>query len=242
MELKNLDKAMEIVGKLIASEEISENGANSALYQEYSNNPEVYDIVLASLKKMNLNVYEYANSLFVSPGENNKTFGYTNEELRRELGVKYNKDLYLAYFVMYNVLTEFYSNSKQYSYTDFIRIEDAINAVNVALSGVLDRESGIVLDEIEENSFKQIALSWDELPATGSGELADQRAAKNSKAGFVKLVFNFMVAQDLLSEGEGRYFPTNRLKALMENYFEDYRGRLASLLSEKKEESDDATD
>jgi hypothetical protein len=50
--------------------------------------------------------------------------------------------------------------------------------------------------------------------------------------GFVKMVFNFCVMQDLMIENEGRYYATDRFRALVENYFDDYHGRLAELLSD----------
>ena len=39
-----------------------------------------------------------------------------------------------------------------------------------------------------------------------------------------------MVSQGLFVENDDRYYPTDRFKALSENYFEDYRGRLYQLL------------
>ncbi|MGN0481140.1 MAG: DUF6063 family protein [Lachnospiraceae bacterium] len=234
MESKNLDKAMDIVGRLIACEEVSESGANALMYQEYSTNSEVYDIVHQILKRLNLAIYEYNNSLFVSAGENNRIFGYTNEELRSKLGVKLNRELYLAYFVMYCTLTVFYSSSQSFTYTEFVTVEDVVKTVDVEFEGVFDKSCGIVLDEIEENSIKQIALCWDELPTITTQDAIGARAARNSKAGFVKTVFNFMAEQNLLAEGAGRFYPTDRLKALMENYFEEYRGHLATLLSKER--------
>ena len=127
MENRNLDKALDIVSKLITGENVSERGANAALYQEYNNNGEVYDIVHMSLKKMNIHMYEYANGLYVSAGENNRAFGYSNEELRREIGIRNNRELYLAYFVIYNVLTFFYQSSDSTAYSEFVRVEDIIS-------------------------------------------------------------------------------------------------------------------
>ena len=63
MENRNLDKALDIVSKLIQGENVSEKGANATLYQEYNTNAEVYDIVHMSLKKFNLNIYEYNNHI-----------------------------------------------------------------------------------------------------------------------------------------------------------------------------------
>ena len=116
-----------------------------------------------SLKKLNLNIYEYNNGLYVSAGDNNRVFGYSNEELRNVLGLRVNKELYLAYFIIYNIITEFYSDTMSSTYAEFIRLEDIIKNVDKTTGGIVDKSAGLVLDEVEENSFKQIALTWDEL-------------------------------------------------------------------------------
>ena len=56
------------------------------------------------------------------------------------------------------------------------------------------------------------------------------RAARNSKTGFVKMVLNFCVSQGLLMEAQSRYYPTDRFKALIENYFDEYKGRMAEIM------------
>ena len=222
MENRNLEKALDIVSKLITGEELTERGDNSSLYQEYNNNAEIYDIVHMSLKKLNLSIYEYNNGLYVSAGENNRVFGYTNEELRKELGIKVNKDLYMAYFVIYNIITEFYTASSNTTYVEFVKVEDIVKNVDYSVSAIIDKKLGMIIDDIEENSFKQIALSWDELPVITVEDTADVRAARNSKTGFVKMVLNFCVSQGLLMEAQSRYYPTDRFKALIENYFDEY--------------------
>lgn len=45
------------------------------------------------------------------------------------------------------------------------------------------RAQGLCLIEVEENSFKQIALTWDELPVTTVEDQTGARAARNSKSG-----------------------------------------------------------
>ena len=57
MENRNLDKALDIVSKLVNGESVAEKGDNSGLYQEYNTNAEVYDIVHMTWKKFNLNSY-----------------------------------------------------------------------------------------------------------------------------------------------------------------------------------------
>lgn len=233
MENRNLDKALDIVSKLIMGEKISESKDNSQLYQEYNTNTEVYDIVHMSLKKFNLNIYEYNNSLYVSAGDNNKVFGYTNEELRNKLGLRVNRELYLVYFIIYNIITEFYTDSASTTYAEFVRVEDIVKNVDSSVSAIIDKKLGMIIDDVEENSFKQIALSWDALPVITVADTADVRAAKNSKTGFVKIALNFCVSQELLMEAQNRFYPTDRFKALIENYFDGYKGRMAELMQEQ---------
>lgn len=233
MENRNLDKALDIVSKLIMGEKISESKDNSQLYQEYNTNAEVYDIVHMSLKKLNLNIYEYNNSLYVSAGDNNKVFGYTNEELRNKLGLRVNRELYLVYFIIYNIITEFYTDSASTTYAEFVRVEDIVKNVDSSVSAIIDKKLGMIIDDVEENSFKQIALSWDALPVITVADTADVRAAKNSKTGFVKIALNFCVSQELLMEAQNRFYPTDRFKALIENYFDGYKGRMAELMQEQ---------
>lgn len=228
MESRNIEKALEISAKLAAGETVSEQGTNAALYQEYSTNPEVYDMVLLSLKKMELSVYEYNNSLFAAPKAHGSLFGYSNEALRRELGLRTNGELYLAYFIIYNIIMEFYTDTISATYAEFVRVEDIVRKVDDTTAGIVDKK----------NSFRSLALSWDSLPAA-TVELSELRAAKNSKSGFVKLVCNFLVSQQLLSDNQERYYPTDRFRAVVENYFDESRGRIMELLDQSGEERDE---
>lgn len=239
MENRNLEKALEIFSSLITGEEISRTSKEtSSLYDEYIDNPQVYDIVTLMCKKMNLSLYEYKDTLYISPGNGNKIFGYSNEELKKEIGIKVNRELYLCYFVMYGVVTRFYTDSASETFTEYVRSEDIINAVDSMLDSTLKSINLLSLDDVKENSFRAICGLWEELPLIVSEENTTVKAARGSKAGFVKMVFNFMEKQKLLYENDGRYYPTNRLKALMENYFGQLKGELYNVL---KGESEDAT-
>lgn len=232
MDSRNLDKAIEIYSKLISGEDISrKHPENSALYDEYYGNAEVYDIVGTIMKKLNLSIYEYQDSLYITAGEGNRVFGYTNDDMKKLLGLRLNKELYLCYFLMYMILLYFYKDSESYQFKEYIRPEKVVEETTKYLNGITKDLSVLVTEEIEQDSFRAVALMWDELPAvssTADGETA--RAAKNSRAGYVKLTFNFLTAQKLFVETADRYYPTDRFKALSENYFEEYRGRLYQLL------------
>lgn len=227
MTEKELDKALDIVSLLIQREEVSLK-KNTALYEDYENNAEVYDMVNKVLKKMNISIYEYNYGLYATAGENNKVFGYTNEELKKEIGVKLNRELYLCYFIIYTVITRFYRDSKNPTFAEYVKMEEVISGVDTSLSQIIKDVKVLNLNEVEINSFKEIALTWEDIPMVSKEGM--QRASRSSKSGFVKIVLNFMITKELLIETEGRYYPTDRMKAMVENYFDSYKGRLYEIM------------
>lgn len=235
MDERNLEKALEIVAALLAGEEISRaKNKNIAFYETYIANQQVYELVHKLLQSYDLNLYEYKDALYITAGQSNRTFGYTNEELKRALGIRLNKELYLCYFIIYNIMTYFYHDSAGHTFVEFIRIDETIRLVDQALATVMRKLQKSVFEKTEEYSFKELALLWEDLPIL-SKEEGIMRAARNSKAGYVKTVFNFLLSQNLFLENQERYYPRNRMRALMENYFEEHQGRLREIMMDKGE-------
>lgn len=231
MDSRNMDKALDIYAKLTMGEEVRRSHPETGiLYEEYFSNAEVYEILNRLLKKLNLNIYEYKEALYLTAGEGNRVFGYSNEELKRLIGLRYNKELYLGYFVMYQILLLFYQDSASYQFREYVKLEEIAKEVTGALSGITKDLSVYAMDDIEENSFKTIALLWEELPLVTNEDRDQLRASRASQMGFTKLICNFLLSQNLFVEVNERYYPTDRMKALTEQYFEDYRGRIYELL------------
>ena len=229
METRNLEKALELISDLIQGEE------NPVLYEEYISNSEVYRLTNMIAKKMGLSIYEYQNHLYLTSGEHNRVFGFTNEELKKTIGVRLNRELYLCYYIIYVIMTRFYQDSATYSHIEYVKIDDIIQAVDKGLAAIISKIEILVLSEIEENSFRTLALMWEDLPVIATEDSVVRRAARNSKIGYVKMVVNFMVSQRLLLEAQERYYPTMRFRALMENYYTEHQGRLYELLNGKEE-------
>lgn len=231
MEEKSLEKALDIYSTLITGQEVSRSNADTReLYEEYYGNQAVYDITNRLMKKLNLNVYEYEDSIYITAGDGNRIFGYTNDDMKRLLGLRVNKELYMVYFIMYNALLSFYQDSGSYQVKEYVKLSDMLEQVSSYLSRITSDLSVYSMNELEEDSFKTIALLWDELPAVTSDDKDKNRASRASRIGYIKLTFNFLVAQKLFVEVEDRYYPTKRFKAIAENYFEEYKGRIYKVL------------
>ena len=154
------------------------------------------------------------------------------------MGLRYNRELYLCYFIMYQILLAFYSDSATYQFKEYIKLETVMEEVTKALS-VFTKDIAIYdMEEEQEESFQAVALLWDELPASTGENQEDIKASRASKASFVKLTFNFLIGENLFVEVDRRYYPTERFRALVEHYFEDYRGQIYEALSNMKTESD----
>lgn len=231
MEEKSLEKALDIYSTLITGQEVSRSNPDTReLYEEYYGNQAVYDITNRLMKKLNLNVYEYEDSIYITAGDGNRIFGYTNDDMKRLLGLRVNKELYMVYFIMYNALLSFYQDSASYQVKEYVKLSDMLEQVSSYLSRITSDLSVYSMSELEEDSFKTIALLWDELPAVTSDDKDKNRASRASRVGYIKLTFNFLVAQKLFVEVEDRYYPTKRFKAIAENYFEEYKGRIYKVL------------
>lgn len=231
MEERSLDKALDIYAALITGQEVSRSNPDTReLYEEFYSNSAVYDITTRIMKKLNLNIYEHGESIYVTAGEGNRIFGYSNDDMKRLLGLRLNKELYMVYFIMYHALLFFYQDSATYQVKEFVRMEDLMEQVSDYLSTITSDLSVYSMDELSQESFKTIALLWDELPVTTSDDREKNRASKASRTGYLKLTFNFLVSQKLFVEVEGRYYPTGRFQAIAENYFEEYKGKIHQVL------------
>lgn len=231
MDHRSLDKAMDIFALLITGETISRT-SHPELYEAYSSQAEVYDILDAVIKKSNLQLYEYRNALYISAGDQNRVFGFTNEELKKAIGLRLNRELYLAYLIIYDVMTLFYETTVSEAALSYVRTDMVIESSTSLLKGVMEKLPAIAKNEIEENSFQTLALMWDDLPlVTENEDLSTLKAARGSKTGFVKLVFNFLISQQLFAEAGGKYYITQRMQALIENYYDSHKGRLYEMIS-----------
>lgn len=227
MEERSLDKALDIYSALITGQEISRSNPDTReLYEDFYSNSAVYDITTKLMKKLNLSIYEYNDAIYLTAGEGNRLFGYTNDDMKRQLGLRLNRELYMVYFIMYNALLSFYQDSASYQVKEYVKQEDIMEQVGTYLSAITSDLSVYSMSELEADSFKSIALLWDELPVVTSDDKDKNRASRASRTGYVKLTFNFLISQKLFAEVEDRYYPTDRFKAIVENYFEEYKGKI----------------
>ncbi len=234
---KALAKALDIYSVLATGRSISQQDKETAaLYNAFYSDSEVYDITTGLLSRLNLKLYEYNESLFVTAGSGNKVFGYTNDDLKKQLGLRLNKELYLVYFIMYEALLMFYKTSDTYQIKDYIRIDELIEAVTKDLKRISDDIPSFTEDVEQEGSFAAIAILWDSLPPMISEDKDRNKASKGSRMGYGKLTANFMNSEGIFTVVDDRLYPTDRFHAIAENYFEGSGSAIYEQLKNAKDE------
>ena len=232
MEEKSLEKALEIYSALITGKIVSkQNKETRDLYNDFYSDSLVYEITTKLLKSLNLSLYEYNDSIFISAGDGNKVFGYTNDDLKKAMGLKLNKELFLVYFIIYQALLYFYTDSSTYQIKEYLKLDELIMLVSQAADRIAKEDE--IFEKDEDNSretFRNIALFWHELPTATSEDKDRNKASRGSKLGFVKLTFNFLSEEKLFNCVDDRFYPTDRFRAIAENYFEEYKGKVYALL------------
>ena len=219
---KSLEKALDIYSVLATGKSISsKDKETSELYNAFYADTEVYDTVMGLLSRLNLKLYEYNESIFLTAGTGNKVFGYTNDDLKKTMGLRLNKELYLVFFIVYEMLLQFYKTSDTYQVKDYVRIDEIIDAVNKDLGRISSDASVYSEDDIGDRSFKAVALLWDGLPPMISEDKDRNKASRGSRMGYVKLASNFMNGEGVFTIVDDRLYPTDRFHAIAENYFED---------------------
>ena len=232
MEDRSLNKALDIYSALITGQSISQKDkATSELYNAFYSDSEVYDITTKILARQGLKLYEYNESLFVTAGNGNKVFGYTNDELKHLMGLRLNVELYLVFFITYEVLLYFYKSTDTYQVREYVRTDEIINAVTKDLKAVLG--DGAISEDHKENSFKSVAVLWESLPPFLNEDRERNKASRGSRYGMTKVTFNFLLSEKLFVNLDDRYYPTDRFHAVAENYFEENKSLIQEYLEQE---------
>lgn len=228
--------ALTIFKKTLESEAIN-SIKNQDLYDEYRYDSNVSNEVDEILEIFNMDIYDNPNEgLFLTSGVNNPIFGYSNEDLKRELSVKNNKELSVCLYLMYCILTKFYKESSLIPTAEFITssqlIDDADTKVAAIKTMLEQRESdeGNLKDDDAESSFEKLVDTWEYISLLNIKSKAKDISKDNrseTKIAFANKALKFFVKNNLLvySEVQDIYMLTTKLSTLVGYYYDVHKNR-----------------
>lgn len=224
----NILTASRILNILIGGNEVNKQ-VNREYYEKYDRNNEVCSYLKTICEGLNINLYHYEDGLYISPGANNASFGYSNEMMRTKIFKNYtNPELYLNYFIMTVIITLFYKESDYDTYVNRIRIQDIVKEVDEKIESLKKKD----LSELSSKfvySFEEIVDKWSSLRdiryKNNNNEVSER--GKSSRYSLVKTVCGFLESEGLIKQDENMdtILPQKRFKAIVYEYFQSVGNR-----------------
>jgi len=151
-------------------------------------------------------IFAAGGNIYLTPGVDNSYFGYKNAELREQMKLRNNSELYLAYFVILCLLAKFY-NSEDQSLTSrqFISLEELEETVTEHVNTVMELE----LEEVElqeekyQLNLRSVSETWQDMPAFDD-TVKNLKSARNNRVSFLLRVMKFLEEEGLVQILEDR--------------------------------------
>jgi len=190
--------------------------------QEYLRNEVRYILEEVIEREADVKVFSTGGTICLSPGVANRFFGYTNAEVREKMRLRNNSELYLAYFIMLNLLAKFYNSEDQsFAARQFVPLEELEETITRHVQTVMEAAPDEV--QIQEENFalnlRSVADVWLDLPPFDDHVMSLNRA-RNNRISFLLRVMRFLEEEGLvqvLEEQEVRLLP--KMEYLVIKYY-----------------------
>jgi hypothetical protein len=196
---------------------------NEREYQhEYLRNEVRYILEEVIEREADVKIFAAGGVIFLTPGVANRFFGYTNAELRKKMGLRNNSELYLAYFIILNLLAKFYNSDDQsLASRQFVPLEELEETITQHVQTIMEAEEEEV--QIQEENFdlnlRSVAEVWLDLPPFDD-QVINLNRARNNRISLLLRVMRFLEEEGLaqvLDAREVRLLP--KMEYLVLKYY-----------------------
>lgn len=236
--------AMKIIAELIKGKNINDKD-NEELLKQYELNSEVAANVDELLEFFSCSAYQGNDrGLFISPSIDNQYFGFSNAELKKELTVDSNAQLYMCYFIMATSVTMYFKDDSGIESKDYLSTIDIVDEVTKRIERLKENlDTNSFSKELLENEegYHKLIDTWerdftDTLNIKISKEITKNKQGK-SKIAVTNRVLDFMARQGLVKyeDNFNAYFREERLKTIIYQAYKDskYLSFIGSLYAEE---------
>jgi len=214
------------------------------LYRSYFE-PNIRDILHNVFQPISQSKIIYVDeTLYFVPDIDNEIFTYKNEELRVQMGLKDNKELYMAQFIWINVISEFYGD--QFNQTNQTRTFVKVDEIMSKVKGYIEKFSEKSEEELYELSAEYeldilgLIQVWNNLSVV-TEEVKDVSRATSRDYGFFLKVLRFWEKEKLIIVREKEEISlTSKMKNIVGTYYhhEDRINKIKELLNESFDEGE----
>lgn len=229
---ENISSSVRILGELLSGNEVGTD-ENKELYNSFITDTEIEEYLHLICEELSLELYHYEDALYLSPGVQNKVFGYSNDEYKKRLKYNFdNMDMYTSYFVMMTVVTMFYKESDYDTHVRRLSINDILAKVNEKIEALTNVDDLAEISSDMSYNFDEISKRWRSMRKFSlKGDDANTPEAsdrgKSNQYAFVNTVCNFMEREGLvrIDTNMNSILPQERFKAIVYSYFQDRDSR-----------------
>lgn len=218
-----LDDALDILKALLQGEEVSRN-KNTLLYEKFRYSTDVEEMLNHMAHKLELRIYMGNDRLFICPEAGSRLFGWSNEELRDKIPyIITNSELFTGYFIIMTLITMFYKEAYPDTPIAYIKLSDLVEAVSVRFGNLIKTVNLEEISQEKQFDFTEIYRVWQRLPDAREGV----SGGKNDKIAFVEVILRFLHNEKLIifDNEQKIVYPTERLRTIIWNYYEDNENR-----------------
>ncbi len=184
------------------------------------------------------------DKFYLTTGWTGGIFGYSNEEMRRQLGVETNRELYLCSFIVLTMLAAFYdSEDSTAPARESMILSDLQELVSENLLELGRDEYVEVMEDETRVNLREPAEFWLDLPYQKSD--VDQHRRSKSQLAYLLKTMDFLQKHGLVRLVRDRQvFPEERLHNLVSNYYNnvDHKNEILETIRFKLNTNEEETE
>jgi len=193
----------------------------------YFQDDQVRGLLTEFAKEVDCGLISDHDYLYLIPLTTKSDYHMSNDRIKKDFfpSRALNMDIYLMYVGIIVFIGEFYDSYQRTKPTrDFLGISDWIRSLDDRIQS-LKRFTPAELElkeDLYDYHWNEVIKNWDAMDTVKEG-IRRHTARTVSRLSFVRIVANFMIAQDLIKEvGEDEFSLTEKATAITENYYMDY--------------------
>lgn len=200
------------------------------LFEAYED-PETASLINIFEEEAGIMLLRTADTIYYTPGTDNRFLGFTNEELRKSMNLSNNTELYLCYIAILSIVTKFY-NGDNYNVKcrTLLKVEELEKFMTAKLQTISAREDGEKEDEKLGFNFAAASRVWLELPAYDEKITSFSRSS-GTRISYIYKTLNFLKEQGLAEiDGDNDIFTTEKMDLMATGFYPE-SGRKKELLA-----------
>ncbi len=229
---KTVETSLELLKELLEKPVVDREN-NEALVNKIRFDQDVINLWKEVIEPVfEVKLISLTDKFYLTAGLAGGIFAYSNEEMRRQLGVETNKELYLCSFIVLTMLAAFYDSEDSTAPSrESIILSDLQNLVSENLLELASDDYVEAMEDETRVNLKEPAELWLDLPYQKSD--VEQHRRSKSQLSYLLKTMDFLQRHGLVRLIRDRQvFPEERLHNLVNHYYNnmDHKNEILELL------------